>query len=50
MPLNEAEASLAYQFDGGSGLGEAIIQDANQGRNTLFEDEWGIERGAGKDY
>jgi hypothetical protein len=50
MPLNEAEASVIDQSSGGTGLGEEIIQNANEGRDTLLEDEWGIERGAGKDF
>ena len=33
-----------------SGLGEELIQDVNVGRDALFEDEWGIEQGAGKDF
>lgn len=50
MPLNEAEASVIDQFDEGTGLGQKIIQDTNEGRDILFEDEWGIEQGAGKDF
>jgi len=48
--LNEAEASVIDQFDEGTGLGQKIIQDTNEGRDILFEDEWGIEQGAGKDF
>ena len=50
MPLNEAEASVVDQYNEGTGLGEKKIQDANEGRDILFEDEWGIEQGAGKDF
>jgi len=51
MPLNEAEASFFVdQFGGETGLGEEITQGGNMGRDTLFEDEWGIEQGAGKDF
>lgn len=32
------------------GLGEEIIQDVNVGRDTPFDDQWGIEQGAGKDF
>jgi len=53
MPLNEAEASVVDQFSGETGFGEGMIQDVihvNEGRDALFEDEWGIEQGAGKDF
>ena len=50
MPLNEAEARVFDQFSGEPGLGEELIQDVNVGRDALFEDEWGIEQGAGKDF
>ena len=50
MPLNEAEASVVDQFSGETALGEELIQDVNVGRDGLFEDEWGIEQGAGKDF
>ena len=32
-----------------TGLREEMIQDVNEGRDALFEDEWGIEQGAGQD-
>ena len=50
MPLNEAEARVFDQFSGEPGWGEELIQDVHVGRDTLFEDEWGIEQGAGKDF
>ena len=51
MPLNEAEASVVDQFSGETGLGEEMIQDVlNEWRDTLYEDESGVEQGAGKDF
>ena len=50
MPLNETEAGVADQFSGEIGLGKELIQDVNAGRDALFEDEWGVEQGAGKDF
>lgn len=48
--MNEAEAIVVDQFDGETGLGGEIIKDVNEGRDALFEDEWGVEQGAGKDF
>jgi len=50
MPLNEAEGSVVNQFSRETGFGEGMIQDVNEGCDTLFEDEWGIKQGAGKDF
>ena len=50
MPLNEAEVVVVDQFSGETGLGEELIQDVNVGRDALYEDEWGIEQGAEKDF
>ena len=50
MPLNEAETFVIDQFDGETSLGEELIQDVSVGRDALYEDEWGIEQGTGKDF
>ena len=49
-PLNEAGAIVVDQFDGETGLSGEIIKDVNERRDALFEDEWGVEQGAGKDF
>jgi hypothetical protein len=50
MPLNEAEAIVVDQFDRETCLGGEIIKDVNEEQDALFDDEWGVEQEAGKDF